>query len=53
MVKVKEGDRIRWRSVNKEYSGTVEQELSQVLLVRMDNGKCVIIDKQSKYERER
>jgi len=37
--------RITWMSVNKVCHGTVEKELPSVFLVRMDNGKQMIIDK--------
>ena len=42
------GERITWRSVNRDYHGTVEKELQSVFLVRMDNGKQMIIDKESR-----
>ena len=44
---MKAGERITWRSVNKDYHGTVEKELKSVYLVRMDNGKQMIVDKQT------
>ena len=40
--------RITWMSVNKVCHGTVEKELPSVFLVRMDNGKQMIIDKESR-----
>ena len=47
------GERITWRSVNRDYHGTVEKELDSVILVRMDNGKQMIIDKSTTgYERQ-
>ena len=51
---MKTGERITWRSVNKDYQGTIEKELNSVILVRMDNGKQMIIDKSTiGYERQR
>jgi len=40
-----EGERISWQSVNMVCHGIVEKELPSVLLVRMDNGRQMILDK--------
>ena len=42
---MREGERISWQSVNAVCHGVVEKELPSVLLVRMDNGRQMILDK--------
>ena len=42
---MREGERISWQSVNAVCHGIVEKELPSVLLVRMDNGRQMILDK--------
>ena len=42
---MREGERVSWQSVNMVCHGIVEKELPSVLLVRMDNGRQMILDK--------
>ena len=47
------GDRIQWMSINRAEVGVIESEREDGFLVRLDNQKCVIVQKTSIYDNRR
>lgn len=41
------GDRVTWETVNGPRSGIVEDKRTLGYLVRLDSGKCVIVNEKS------
>lgn len=46
------GERISWRTLNGTMSGVIEDEQELGYLVRLDNGKYVIVDSKSMISSE-
>ena len=41
------GDRVTWRTANGHKSGVVESFEPEGILVRLDNGKCIVAHEKS------
>lgn len=41
------GDRVSWRSINRQETGVIEQETPDGYIIRLANGKCVIAAENS------
>lgn len=41
------GDRVSWRSINRQETGVIEQETPDGYIIRLVNGKCVIAAENS------
>lgn len=50
---MKKGERVTWMAVNGPRSGVLEAKMPTGYLVRLDNGKCVIVHQNSIKQNEK